>query len=197
MVDYMLNAPKMKTKKDCGLTAMSFVSSNIISEDYDKVYNCLKSIMEYDDVDLDDNPAEHERVINEFSKAYPEFNLKYSLIEPISESLFSGKLPNNRTIILVHRVEEDKSHLMSLIFGLLNQHWCVLHSVHTESRHVVVWWLDGTIKSFSFDLFSKMLTITTPQCVYTIGESPKSISNPWYSKLYAFIVNMILKIFRK
>lgn len=192
----MLIPPKMKTKKDCGLTAMAFSLSNILGVPYDQVYEDLKAIMEYDDVDFDDNPAEHERVIKEYLKRFPENKLEYSLVEPIEEHLFKGKLPNNKTIILVHHVP-NYSPFLTLLFALVNQHWCVLHSVHTESRQVVVWWLDGSIKSFDFDIFSKMLTYATPQCVYTISESSKPISNPWYSKLYSFIVNLILKIIRK
>ncbi|PKP53805.1 MAG: hypothetical protein CVT92_02415 [Bacteroidetes bacterium HGW-Bacteroidetes-1] len=189
----------MKTKKDCGLTAMAWVVADILGKPYDEVYNHLKTIMEYDDNDLDDNPAEHERVINEYAKAYPEFNLNYNLIKPIKEQLFSGKLPNNRTIILVHDTP-NLPKLIKSLFGLLKQHWCILHSIQIKSRHVIVWWGDGTLRKFSFSEFEDMLINATPQCVYTIGVGEHTDSNPWYSKLYAFIINVVEKIkssFRK
>jgi hypothetical protein len=192
----MIVPPKMKTKKDCGLTAMSFVLADVLGVPYEQVYDHLKTIMEYGDNDLDDNPAEHERVINEFSKAYPEFNLKYNLVKPIKEPLFSDKLPNNRTIILVHDVPELPQ-IIKILFGLLRQHWCVLHSVQIQTRHVIVWWGDGSLRKFSFKEFEDMLINATPQCVYTIGESLEYNKNPWYSKWYAIVINVIEKIITK
>jgi len=192
----MLIPPKMKTNKDCGLTAKAFVISDILNLPYDTVYYELKKIMEYNDCDLDDNPAEHERVINEYGKQFPDANIKFSLVKDVKSNLFSGKLPNNRTIFLVHDCSGNNP-ITKMLFGALNQHWCVLHSIYAEKEQVVVWWGNGTIQSFSFDKFEDMLTNASPQCVYTIGESSKPISNPWYSKLYSFIVNIILKIFRK
>jgi hypothetical protein len=186
-------APKMKTKKDCGLTAFAWVIADILCKNYDEVYNHLKTIMEYDDADLDDNPAEHERVINEYAKDYPEFNLKYNLVENIKEKLFSDKLPHNRSVILVHNCP-DLPQVFKSLFGLLQQHWIVLHSVQVQTKTVLVWWGDGSLHTFSFKDFEDMLINATPHCIYTIGESAEYNKNPWYSKLYAAIINIVEKI---
>ena len=191
----MITAPKMKTKNDCGLTGMAWVIHKIIKRDYELVYSELKKIMEYEDCDLDDNPSEHERVINEYAKAFPEHNLKFSLVEPIKLNIFNGNCPNNQTVILVHDGASENGIIREL-FGLFHQHWCVLHSVSPSTKMVTVWWLNGDLKSFSFGLFEEMLTIAEPQCVYTIGSTNKSISTPWYSKLYSLFINVVLKVLK-
>ena len=191
----MITAPKMKTEKDCGLTAAAWVISQIIKRDYELVYKELKSIMEYEDFDLDDNPSEHERIIRLYAKAFPEHNLQFSLVEPIKINLFEGKCPNNRTIILVHDGASENG-LIRELFGLFHQHWCILHSVCKETKIVNVWWLNGNLKSFGFDIFEEMLTIAMPQCVYTIGSDTKSIPTPWYSKLYALFINVVQKVLK-
>lgn len=191
----MITAPKMKTEKDCGLTAAAWVISQIIKRDYELVYKELKSIMEYEDFDLDDNPSEHERIIRLYAESFPEHNLQFSLVEPIKINLFTGTCPNNRTIILVHDGASENG-LIRELFGLLHQHWCILHSVCKETKTVNVWWLNGDLKSFSFGLFEEMITIAFPQCVYTIGNGDISIPTPWYSKLYSLFINVVQKFIK-
>lgn len=190
-------APKMKTKKDCGLTAMTWVFHKLTGRNYDEIYERLKEIMEYSDVDFDDNPAEHERVINRYSDENG-LGVKFSLVEPIKLNLFSGNCPNNKTVILIkYPYKESQFDFLNELGSTLKQHWIVLKSVDTENKMIDIWYGDGNYQRWSFEKAEELIISGIfPNCVYVVGEYDP-IENPWYSKLYMNIANFILKLFQR
>ena len=192
-----MHVPVMKTKKDCGLTALAWAVYNVIGGEYEVIYSDLKKIMEYNDFDLDDNPAEHERVLNEYAKSHPEHELKFGLVEPIKLNVFTGQCPIDRTVILVQfPYDETKYHILKTIMQIIRQHWVVLKSLDMEKQIIELWWGNGTFQKFTFNEFEQWMTCGSPQCVYVVGESKFNKGNPWYSRLYAWIINKICHLIK-
>jgi len=165
LLEVVMSFYQMRTNDDCGPAALSAVTGI----EYEKVIQLWPGGWLSSDRGRfgipNDTPYDHGTFLD-------SVNINYQYV--IFEEIIADECWNNRTIILLHLIDEkEQTSLLEKIkkyfFPTFNKHWVILHSVSKERKTVSVYCGNGEIKTYTFEKFELLFKGAWPMCAYMVG----------------------------
>ena len=131
-----------------------------------------------------DSYIHHQGVLNRLGLRWETLSLEDILSR-------SDKLVPGNTAIMLNAKDDPETWIRE---DLIVLHWCVfggyIKTHDGKDYGIVVFWLDGTTKSFSFDAIKTHFT--NPFCVaYTVANAGYVEDLPWYKRLYKRVISWL------